>query len=63
MALFIGIVVSAIGTAIIKSSIGVYIFAVLGLVCGYSEQNFTEEKENDFQKYKAVKRLKIKVRS
>lgn len=63
LALFIGIVVSAIGTAIIKSSVGVYIFAVLGLVCGYSEQNFTETTENNSQNYKAVKRLKIKVRS
>lgn len=37
-AIFIGIVVSSIGTAIIKSSIGVMIFAVFGLICGYSNQ-------------------------
>lgn len=36
-AIFIGIVVSSIGTAIIKSSIGVMIFMFLGLVCGYSQ--------------------------
>lgn len=36
-AIFIGIIVSSIGTAIIKSSIGVMIFAFLGLVCGYSQ--------------------------
>lgn len=37
-ALFIGLVVSSVGTAIIKSGIGVFVFAVLGLVCGYSQQ-------------------------
>ncbi len=37
-AIFIGLVVSSIGTAIIKSSIGVFVFAFLGLICGYSSQ-------------------------
>lgn len=37
-AIFIGIIVSSIGTAIIKSSIGVMIFMFLGLICGYSQQ-------------------------
>lgn len=36
LAVFIGLVVSCIGTAIIKSSIGVFIFAILGIVSGYS---------------------------
>lgn len=36
LSVFIGLVVSCIGTAIIKSSIGVFIFAIFGIVCGYS---------------------------
>ncbi len=36
LAIFIGLVISCIGTAIIKSSIGVFVFAFLGLMCGYS---------------------------
>lgn len=37
LAIFIGLVVSCVGTAIIKSSIGVFIFAILGILNGYSE--------------------------
>ncbi|MCD7796824.1 MAG: hypothetical protein LUG95_04230, partial [Clostridiales bacterium] len=37
LALFIGIVVSSVGTAIIKSSGGVFVFAFFGLICGYSQ--------------------------
>lgn len=36
LSVFIGLVVSSVGTAIIKSSIGVFIFAILGIVAGYS---------------------------
>lgn len=36
LAVFLGLVISSIGTAIIKSSIGVFVFAVLGTICGYS---------------------------
>ena len=36
LSIFIGLVVSCIGTAIIKSSIGVFIFVILGIVSGYS---------------------------
>lgn len=36
LSVFIGLVVSCIGTAIIKSSIGVFIFAIFGVVSGYS---------------------------
>lgn len=39
IALFIGLVISSIGTAIIKSSIGVFIFSIVGLCCGYSQYN------------------------
>lgn len=62
ISLFIGIVVSAIATAIIKSSIGVYIFAVLGLVCGYSEQELADLDDGNAQNTRAVKRLKIKIK-
>ena len=39
MAIFIGLIVSSIGTAIIKSSIGVFVFAVLGTACGYASNS------------------------
>ena len=38
VSIFIGLLVSSIGTAIIKSSIGVFYMAVIGLICGYSQQ-------------------------
>ncbi len=38
VSIFIGLLVSCIGTAIIKSSIGVFSMAVIGLICGYSQQ-------------------------
>lgn len=38
VSIFIGLLKSSIGTAIIKSSIGVFSMAVIGLICGYSQQ-------------------------
>lgn len=38
VSIFIGLLISSIGTAIIKSSIGVFSMAVIGLICGYSQQ-------------------------
>ena len=35
LSIFIALIISAIGTAIIKSSIGVFVLFVLGMVCGY----------------------------
>lgn len=35
LSIFIALIISAIGTAIIKSSIGVFVMCVLGMVCGY----------------------------
>lgn len=35
LSIFISLIVSAFGTAIIKSSIGVFVMCVLGMVCGY----------------------------
>lgn len=43
LSLFIGIVASSIGTAIIKSSIGVFVMAMIGLMCGYSDYNSKKE--------------------
>lgn len=62
--LFIGIVVSAIATAIIKSSIGVMIFATLGTICGYSEQQLeTDDNISIINNRKTVTRLKMKVKN
>lgn len=36
LALFIGIFASSIATAIIKSSIGIFVLAILGMSCGYA---------------------------
>ena len=60
-AVFIGLVISSLGTAIIKSSIGVFVFAVLGMACGYSgnEKVFTDE---DFSSGR-YSRLRLKIRS
>lgn len=60
-AVFIGLVISSLGTAIIKSSIGVFVFAVLGIACGYSgnEKVFTDE---DFSSGR-YSRLRLKIRS
>ena len=38
IAIFVGLVVSTIGTGTIKSSIGILCLSLLGLVCGYSER-------------------------
>ena len=58
LSIFIGIVVSAIGTAIIKSSIGVFVFAFLGLMCGYSG-NDSAITDSDIEKEGGT-RLKIR---
>lgn len=60
LAVFIGIVVSAIGTAIIKSSIGVFVFAFLGLMCGYSG-NEAAVTDDDLAKAGA-RRLRIRIK-
>ena len=39
IAIFVGLIISSLGTAIIKSSIGVFTFAILGTICGYSTQS------------------------
>lgn len=44
ISIFIGLVISSIGTAIIKSSIGVFTFAILGIVCGYSQRKKASQK-------------------
>lgn len=61
-AMFIGVIVSAIGTAIIKSSIGVYIFVVLGMVCGYSGIETEREKYLRTAENPDAKKLKIKIK-
>ncbi|MBR0411941.1 MAG: hypothetical protein IJI47_00020 [Eubacterium sp.] len=58
-AIFIGLLCSAIGTAIIKSSIGVYAFLILGIICGYSEQSY-ETGENLVPERK--KRFKLNLK-
>lgn len=58
LAIFIGIVVSAIATAIIKSSIGVFVFAFLGLMCGYSGNELVVT-DSDIEKEGGT-RLKIR---
>lgn len=45
LAIYIGLVISCVGTAIIKSSIGVFIMAMLGLMCGYSSLDYHKEYE------------------
>ncbi|MGN1328129.1 MAG: hypothetical protein ACI4V4_00345 [Eubacterium sp.] len=49
ISIFIGLIISSIGTAIIKSSIGVFVFAILGIVCGYSKRNeiISEQKQDE----------------
>lgn len=39
LAIFLGLIISSAGTAIIKSSIGVMVLCILGLMCGYANQN------------------------
>ena len=37
LSIFIALVISSLGTAIIKSSIGVFVMCILGMVCGYDK--------------------------
>ena len=49
LSIFIGIVISTFGTAIIKSSIGVFVMCILGMVCGYDtayQKNNASNKNN-----------------
>lgn len=62
IAIFIGVVISAIGTAIIKSSIGVYIFIFLGMVCGYSGIETEREKYLRTAENPDAKKIKFKVK-
>lgn len=45
LSIYIGLIVSCFGTAIIKSSIGVMIMAMLGLMVGYSSLDYHKEYE------------------
>lgn len=40
LSIYIGLIISSLGTAIIKSSIGVFTFAILGVASGYSHQKY-----------------------
>ncbi len=63
LAIFIGLIVSSIGTAIIKSSIGVFVFAFLGLMCGYSGKGLiTADNNPDHNNRTRSKRTKIVVK-
>ncbi len=62
IAMFIGVIVSTIGTAIIKSSIGVYIFIFLGMVCGYSGVETEREKYLRTAENPDANKLKIKFK-
>lgn len=51
LAVYLGIIISTVGTAIIKSSIGVFVFAMLGTICGYSYNiNLQKSRENALSK-------------
>lgn len=59
LAIFIGLVVSCIGTAIIKSSIGVFVFAFLGLMCGYSGKGIiTADNDPKIKNSRTIIRIK-----
>ena len=60
-AIYIGLVVTAIGTAIIKSSGGVFVFAMLGLACGYSDQLNNETHALEPQKKKQYYKIKVRL--
>lgn len=58
LALFIGLFASSIATAIIKSSIGVFVLGILGMSCGYAfapRNNTKEDLQNISTKHKEVK--------
>ncbi|MGN0521040.1 MAG: hypothetical protein ACI4IQ_00235 [Eubacterium sp.] len=62
MAIFIGLVISGIGTAIIKSSIGVFVFAFLGLMCGYSGHGLITADNDPKNNNPNQKRTKIVIK-
>lgn len=47
LGIFIGLMISCVGTAIIKSSIGVMVMVMLGLMCGYSK-NYKPKEYDDY---------------
>lgn len=62
IALFAGIVISSIGTAIIKSSTGVLVFSILGMVCGYSKQQASQENGSPLLNNPRPGKIKIRLR-
>lgn len=62
LAMFIGIIVSAIGTAIIKSSIGVFVFTFIGMVCGYSGLETEREKYLRTAENPDANKIKFKIK-
>ncbi len=62
LAMFIGVIISTIGTAIIKSSIGVFIFAIIGMVCGYSGLETEREKYLRTAEHPDAGKLRIKFK-
>lgn len=52
LAIFIGLVASCLGSALIKSNIGVLSISIIGLVCGYTDNTFNKKEKST--------RLKIK---
>lgn len=47
LSIFLGLIISSVGTAIIKSGIGVFVFAILGTICGYTYNSNLIKKNQD----------------
>lgn len=43
LAMFIGLIISGLGSALIKMNIGVLAMSMIGLICGYSKHNYEKE--------------------
>lgn len=43
LAIFIGLIVTGLGSALIKTNIGVLSMSMIGLMCGYSQHNYKKE--------------------
>lgn len=43
LAMFIGLIISGLGSALIKMNIGVLAMSMIGLMCGYSQHNYEKE--------------------
>ena len=43
LAIFIGLIISGLGSALIKMNIGVLAMSMIGLICGYSKHNYEKE--------------------